>query len=111
MIRKSTMAATIQAVLLATAAAASAASPADVCAALKLRASGDFANRQFNCHARAMLNGTDVDQQCLDDAAARFQRLMDVIGSRPGCPGSDVDGVMLDIEAVTKATADSFVNR
>src|SRR5262249_18452912 len=57
MTRKSTMAAPIQAVLLATAAAASAAPPADVCAALELRATGDFANRQFNCHARAMLNG------------------------------------------------------
>lgn len=94
-------------------AAHAAATPAQKCAAAKLKAAGSRAAGKLNCHAKAALKGSSVDAECLAKADAKFAAAFTKAEAGGGCivngdaasTGGQVDGMVSDVVAATPSAS------
>ncbi|MBY0276303.1 hypothetical protein K2Z84_13235 [Candidatus Binatia bacterium] len=94
-------------------AAHAAATPAQKCAAAKLKAAGTRAAAKLNCHAKAALKGISVDTDCLAKADAKFATAFSkaeagggcIVNGDAGSTGSQVDGMVSNVVAATPSVS------
>lgn len=90
-----------------------AATPAQKCAAAKLKAAGTRAAAKLNCHAKAALKGSAVDAECLAKADTKFASAFTKAEAGGGCivngdtasTGAQVDGMVSGVVAATPSAS------
>lgn len=93
--------------------AKAAATPAQKCAAAKLKAAGTRAAAKLNCHAKAALRGSSVDTECLAKADTKFATAFSKAEAGGGCivtsdaasTGGQVDGMVSSVVAATPSAS------
>ena len=65
---------------------AQAATDAERCVAVKLKAMGKKASADINCHAKAVKQETFADPDCLARSQAKFDRVFEMADAKGGCP-------------------------
>src|SRR2546428_495518 len=81
--------------------------PAQVCAAAKLKTTGNVASAELGCHAKAAKQGATVDAACLAKADAKLTSGFAKAEARGGCPSTgDVD----DVGAILDSAVSAFVS-
>ena len=83
-IRRTTLG--ILTILALTSSLAHAATDAERCVAIKLKAMGKKASSDINCHAKAVKQETFADPDCLAKSQMKFDRVFEMADANGGCP-------------------------
>lgn len=88
---------------------AQAATPAQKCAATKLKAATTKTSAELKCHKKALLKGGSVDPVCLSKAQAKFAKTFAAAEARGGCANEgDAAEVASSIDAFVDELSAGF---